>query len=150
MQADLYLAGSVRFGVMRHPQRFCLIVCESLPHFRRRQGGGSSPDRWPPACGSPICVAASFWLPGGSKPLTSPDDFPNGSQRKTGNPAVTRRPVRRAVRGSRCHGRVAFTTTSGLASVEITIQSLRLEEGGNPAGRFEPHLGDAERARTTP
>ncbi len=89
------------------------------------------------------CVAASFCFPGGFEPLIFPDDFLRLRTEDEDLLAVTTR---------LCGGVAAVALMDGglydnlgLASVEITVQSLRLEE----AIKLEigPHLGDAERAR---
>ncbi len=90
------------------------------------------------------CVAASFCFPGGFEPIIFPDDFlllPKEDQEL------------RSVTTRLCGGAEAVALMDGglydnlgLASVEITVRSLRLEE----AIKLEigPHLSEAERART--
>ena len=90
------------------------------------------------------CVAASFCFPGGFEPLIFPDDFLRLKLEDEDLRAVTTRLCGGAAAVALMDG--GLYDNLGLASVEITVQSLRLEE----AIRLEigPHLSDAERART--
>jgi predicted acylesterase/phospholipase RssA len=90
------------------------------------------------------CVAASFCFPGGFEPLIFPDDFLRLRAEDEELRAVTTRLCGGAAAVALMDG--GLYDNLGLASVEITVQSLRLEE----AIRLEigPHLSGAERART--
>lgn len=90
------------------------------------------------------CVAASFCFPGGFEPLIFPDDF---------LPLPKEDQELRSVTTRLCGGAEAVALMDGglydnlgLASVEITVRSLRLEEAITL--KIAPDLSEAERART--
>ncbi|MCP9826354.1 patatin-like phospholipase family protein [Synechococcus sp. EJ6-Ellesmere] len=145
--ADLTSLDLFRFGVMRQPisdpankpayvvNRFRIPITAKVEDPAQVVAAGLR---------IADCVAASFCFPGAFEPIIFPDDFlrlPKGDEEL------------RSVTTRLCGGAAAVALMDGglydnlgLASVEITVQSLRLEEAISL--KIAPHLSDAERART--
>ncbi|MEA5414378.1 patatin-like phospholipase family protein [Synechococcus sp. BA-132 BA5] len=149
--ADLTSLDLFRFGVMRRP----VVMHGDKPHhepayvvnrFRIPINAKVEDPAQIVAAGLRIadCVAASFCFPGGFEPLIFPDDFLRLPKEEQGLRSVTTRLCGGAEAVALMDG--GLYDNLGLASVEITVQSLRLEE----AIKLEigPHLTEAERART--
>ncbi|MCP9841661.1 patatin-like phospholipase family protein [Synechococcus sp. J7-Johnson] len=149
--ADLTSLDLFRFGVIRQPitdsanelaykpayvvNRFCIPIDSKK----------EDPAQIVAAClRIADCVAASFCFPGGFEPLLFPDDFLRLQAEDEETRAVTTRLCGGAAAVALMDG--GLYDNLGLASVEIAIQSLRLAEAIRL--KIEPHLTDAERART--
>ncbi len=141
--ADLTSLDLFRFGVMRHPRNGPAYV---VNRFRIPVDAEVGDPARIVAAGLRIadCVAASFCFPGGFEPLLFPDDFLRLRAEDEELRAVTTRLCGGASAVALMDG--GLYDNLGLASVEITVQSLRLEEAIRL--RIGPHLSDAERART--
>lgn len=140
---DLTSLDLFRFGVMRQPRNGPAYV---VNRFRIPVDAEVGDPARIVAAGLRIadCVAASFCFPGGFEPLLFPDDFLCLRAEDEELRAVTTRLCGGAEAVALMDG--GLYDNLGLASVEITVQSLRLEEAIRLG--IGPHLSDAERART--
>jgi len=149
--ADLTSLDLFRFGVMRQPvsdpaHKPAYAPAYVVNRFRIPVDAEVGDPARIVAAGLRIadCVAASFCFPGGFEPLIFPDDFLRLRAEDEELRAVTTRLCGGAAAVALMDG--GLYDNLGLASVEITVQSLRLEEAIRL--RIGPHLSDAERART--